>query len=355
MFRIRFAVVAIVFTGSPAVAEPLRPQLGLSPSQAIEKLAMLDAHYPSLTRDEARLFEQVKNSKFDRTSFAEACLIAASVADPNTRNRYLARLDSLEADARKATAGSKSVAQDGRVLLRFLHTGPMAKGYKAEQTDLHVLLDTGEFNCVSSAALYTVLGQRLGIDVRSVETPKHVFSILVTRDRKIDVETTNIRGFDVDPKWRDGPSKADRPTEDRREVGPAGLAAVIAFNHGVNLGKDKQYSKSIRAYLVAIGLDSDNSSAANNLVSDLINWPIEIAKGGDYVKTMQVLAFARELAPKEEKLLHNTRALYDSWAKISIDRKDWSNAIRIYEQALRELPGDTHLGDNLAYCRGQLR
>lgn len=337
-----------------ASAEPPAP-LAVTPEEALKRLATLEGRDPSTIKDVAELFAEVKAGTFDHYSFADACLIAGGVTDRLDRKHYKTKLDWIEAEARKATASSKSAVEDGDRLLKFLHTVSMAKGYKTEQSDMHVLLDTGEYNCVSSAALYTIIGQRLGLDVRTVETPQHVFCVLATRDRKIDVETTSARGFDVDPKRKVGPPKSEVPIEKRREVSAAGLAAVVAYNHGVGLAQQKRLAESTRSYVLALGFDPDNRDASANLIANLVNWPVELAKSGKFAKAIEVIAVGRELAPREEKLRHNTLALYDEWAKVSIERKDWAGAIRVYEQALRELPGDKHLAINLAFCRQQVR
>jgi tetratricopeptide (TPR) repeat protein len=352
MLVFRLSATAIFLAVGLASAAP---PLAVTPEQALKRLAAIDGRNPATIKDVADLFAEVRAAKFDHYSFADACLIVGGITDRLDRNHYKTKLDAIEAEARRVTASSKSAAEDGARLLKFLHAGAMAKGYKAEQSDLHVLLDTGEYNCVSSAVIYTVIGQRLGLDVRTVETPQHVFCILNTRDRRIDVETTNARGFDVDPKRKVGPPKAEVPIDTRREVKPSGLASVVAYNHGVEFARQSRFAASVRAYLLALGFDSDNCDAAANLSAVLVNWPLDLARSGKYAKAIEVIAFSRELAPKEEKLRHNTIALYDEWARVSIDRKDWAAAIRVYEQALRELPGDKHLVNNLAYCRQQAR
>jgi tetratricopeptide (TPR) repeat protein len=348
--RLSLALIVVCVGGSAAA-----PPIAVTPEDALKRLAALEGRSPGTIKDIAELFADSETGKFDHYSFADACLIVGGITDRLDRKHYKTKLDTIEAEARKATASSKSAAEDGARLLKFLHVGPMAKGYRAEQSDLHVLLDRGEFNCVSSAALYTLIGQRLGLDVRTVETPQHVFCVLNTRDRKIDVETTSARGFDVDPKRRVGPPNAEQPIEKRREVKPAGLASVVAYNHGVELAHKTRFAESVRAYVLALGFDPDNHDAAANLIADLVNWPLDLAKTGKYAKAIEVIAFGRELAPKEEKLRNNTIALYDEWAKASIDRKDWAGAIRVYEKALRDLPGDKHLENNLNYCRQQVR
>jgi Transglutaminase-like superfamily len=350
---VRFVLATLVLTSSFAAAGPPSP-LAVKPTEALNKLAQLDGRNPAISKDEDRLFEDAKQGKFGRVSFSEACLLAGGVSSAHDRKKYIAKLDAIEVEARKATAGSKSVKEDGDRLLKYLHTGPMAKGYKTEQTDLQILLDTGEFNCVSSAVLYTVMGQRLGIDVRAVEIPGHVFSVLATRDRKIDVETTSPRGFDVDPLRQHGPAKANRPVELRREVGPPGLAAMVAFNHGVTLTRDKRFAESIRANLFALGLDSDNWSAARNLVVGFENWAVDLAKGGKYEKAMAVVSIGRELTPKDPAFQKLTVAVCDAWAKEYVDRQDWTGAVQVYTRGLREFPNDKHLTNNLMYCRSRM-
>ena len=348
MIRAQIALAAFVLTGSLVAAAPPTARLEATPTLALKKLAQLDGRNPAITKDEAGLFDDAKKGKFSYYTFAEACLIAGGVEDSRDRKEYLKKLDFLEAEARKATPVPSRWPRMGH--------GCSSSCTLAQWQRLQDRADRftrsaghGEFNCVSSAALYTVMGQRLGIDVRAVEVPQHVFSVLATRDRKIDVETTNIRGFDPDPKRRDGPAKADRPLDKRREVGPPGLAAIIAFNHGVGFSRQKRFVESIRSYLIALGLDADNHHAEENLIIDLVNWPLELAKAEKFAKAMEVLAIGRELVPNEPALRQNTLALYDTWAKVSMDRKDWANAIRVYEQALRELPGDKHLANNLNY------
>jgi tetratricopeptide (TPR) repeat protein len=343
-------LVALVLTGRFAAADP-PGRLALEPAEAFQKLAHLDGRKPAVTEDEDRLFQDARTGKFGRLSFSEACLIAGGITDPHDRKRYLDRLDALEAQARKVTAGTKSVAEDGARLLKFLHAGPMAKGYKEEQSDLHVLLETGQFNCVSSAVLYTVMGQRLGIDVRAVTVPRHVFSVLVTRDRRIDVETTNARGFDLDPLRRDGPAKADRPRDNRREVGPPGLAALVAFNNGVGLIEKKRYPEAVRANTFALGLDPDSPGASKNLVVALGHWMADLAEAGKAEQALDVIATGHELLPKEPKLQRLAVELCDAWAKGYIDREDWANAAEVYRRGLRAFPDDKQLTNKLVFCR----
>jgi tetratricopeptide (TPR) repeat protein len=356
MTRTAFTLVVLTLTAGLAAAAPKGYPFAVAPDKTFDVLAGLDAvsgQKSAPTADEAALFADAADGKLDQFSFADACLIASGVTDPAGRKKYLARLDQIEADARKALAGAATPAEQGERLLKFLHAGPMAKGYKGHQTDLHTVLDTGTFNCVSSAALYNVIGRRLGLDLRAVEIPQHVFAVLYDGDKRIDVETTNKAGFDPSDK---GPSakkvtKAERHSGKRREIGEAGLAAVIAYNHGVTLAKEKRFHEATLANVRALALDPANPSAAQNAVADLTNWSLALSKAGKHGDALEVLKCGSRLDPKDGKFKNNTRAVYDAWAKTHMKDKDWAGAIKVYEGGLKDLPGDRHLKNNLAYCQ----
>jgi tetratricopeptide (TPR) repeat protein len=479
MTRTRFLVAGfiLILATASAAGRPAYP-FAVAPERACEKLAALETGSGKkfeLTRDEVRLFGDARDGTLDTVSFAEACLIASGVTDREKRRAYLEKISDIETAARKAMVGATTTRDTAERLLKFLHEGPMAKGYETEQTDLHVLLDTGKFNCVSSAVLYNVIGRRLGLDLRAVEIPEHVFSVLCDGDRRIDIETTNALGFDPDGISK---SKKVRHAGQRREVGEVGLAAVAAYNHGVSLSREKRYHEGALANFRALALDSLSPSAAHNALADLVNWPLELAKAGDYEAALAVLAVALELAPGEsalknnhkvvwseyaesrmaasktdeaiailrraakaktgedfetrqaylfaqpaeariqageweaalkiidsgikavdpkaqkklremrvglflgwshdeatkerfEKALavlkraaaeesdsrikNNTVVVYDSWADTHMKRGEWAEAIKIYEQGLKHLPGDGHLRNNLEYCREQMK
>ena len=151
----------------------------------------------NVTASEAErdLFDDASDGKLDRWTLGGAALLAAGVSDESRRSEYAKRLDALAAEARKAGAGAGGPLDRGDKLLRWLHDGPLAKGYAGKQSSLAVVLDEGTFNCVSSAVLFNDLARRLGLDARAVEVPDHAFSIVYHDGRHADVETTTARGF----------------------------------------------------------------------------------------------------------------------------------------------------------------
>ena len=476
MTRQRFttAIIALILAGSPMVAAPKPYPLAVAPDKAVERLSKLEKASGlkfALTADELDLFAEARSGTLKKYTFADACLIASGITDPAYRKKYVAQIDSIEADARKALAGAKTTREKGERLLKFLHAGPMAKGYESEQTNLQVVLESGTFNCVSSAVLYNIVGRRLGLSLVAMEVPGHVYSILCDGEKRMDVETTNAEGFD--PKQANKIKR--RGGSNAREVGETGLAAIIAYNHGVKLANAKRHGEALLANLRSLGLDPVNPAAANNALANLTNWPMALAEAGKYEEALTTIGVCLSLTPKHAALANNhlviwqnyaqtlakdgkigealavlrraktavptgefekqqaflyvtpaekhveagdweealkvyaaglakvdpnakktlteartgtyfrwceayqqkgefskaveilrrghslnasdgrfknnTVAVYDAWANTHVKQKDWDGAIRVYEEALKHLPGDGHLSNNLDYCK----
>ncbi|HKD36379.1 MAG TPA: transglutaminase family protein, partial [Pirellulales bacterium] len=151
------------------------------------------------TKPELELLRDAKRGGLASMSLGEALLFASGATDDANRRQYLRQLDAITDDARSATTKAKSPRDIGRRLLKFLHDSPMAGGYESGQANLVTLLETRKYNCVSSAALFTIIGQRLGLKVRVVEIPEHVYCEAFDGKRWVDVEPTNARGFAVKP------------------------------------------------------------------------------------------------------------------------------------------------------------
>jgi hypothetical protein len=217
--RVSIAEVRIVGREGPPQT---RYKFKESPAKALDVLQRLQGSASlklSISPDEASLFADARDGKLDQWSFAEAALLASGVPAAEQRKAYLERMATIEAEARRATTAAKDPFAQGQALLKYLHSGPMAKGYSAAQTNVSTILDTGKFNCVSSAALYNILGRRLGLDMRAVEVPDHAFSILYDGTAHADVETTTAAGFNP------ARNKAGSPTSPTAIATSAGRSA----------------------------------------------------------------------------------------------------------------------------------
>jgi tetratricopeptide (TPR) repeat protein len=335
-----------------------------SPARAFDVLARLEKTTSlklAVSDDEKAMFAKAKAGRLTPVEFAEAALLASGVVDARKRKEYLKRLDALEQRARAAVATAGTPEAKGEALLKWLHTGPMSKGYVARQTDLSVLLDTGTFNCVSSATLYNALALRLGLDMRAIEVPDHAFSILYDGTRHMDVETTNVSGFDP-ARDEAGIAKFEQMTgfryipdahrDQRREVDEAGLAAIIYYNHGVMLSDAKRYHEALVANFRAMSLDPEFSSAVKNALAVLAKWGTELSHDGKFQEALQVVTTGLALAPEDATLVNNHSAIWSEWALSAVDAGKPAEALAILERAAAAVPGGGFEGmQSLVYIR----
>jgi tetratricopeptide (TPR) repeat protein len=345
----RVAIAEVSVLGYPGPPKT-RYKFKESPAKAFDvlrKLESISALGVKITDDEAKLFDDAKDGKLDDWSFAEAALVSSGVLDRANRQKYLARLEAIEAEARKVVAKSATPFDKGRALLKYLHAGPMAKGYRSEQTDVTGIVDTGTFNCVSSATLYNIIGRRLGFDCRAIEVPEHAFSIIYDGTKHADVETTTAEGFNPS-RDRAAQSEFTKLTgfvyvpetnrNQRREVDEVGLVAITYYNHGVELTRNKRYHEALLAYFRAMSLDKEFDSAVKNALSVLANWSVELAKEKKFNEAVGVISTGLELAPSDATLVHNHKAVWGEWAQSLIKDGKTDDALVVLRNAARAVP-----------------
>jgi tetratricopeptide (TPR) repeat protein len=345
--RVSLAEIRIVGREGPPRS---RYKFKESPAKAFDVLRRLEGSSQlslAITPDEASLFADARDGKLDTWSFAEAALLVSGVATSGQRKAYLARLEAIEAQARAATASARSPFERGAALLKLLHAGPMAKGYAAAQTNVSTILDTGRFNCVSSAALYNILARRLGLDARAVEVPDHAFAVVYDGTAHADVETTTVAGFNP---ARNKAAQAefekltgfayipDSHRDRRREVGELGLLAVIYYNHGVELTRQKRYPEALLAYFRALSLDPEFASAVQNALAVLANWSSELTRQRKFDAAAGIARMGLELAPQDAALLNNHNAVWSQWADALTKEGKADEALGVLRRAEQAIP-----------------
>jgi tetratricopeptide (TPR) repeat protein len=308
-----------------------------------------------IAAEDQALWNDAKAGRFTKQSFAEAALLASGVRDPAERAGYLRRLDALEQQARQALGGAQTPFERGEKLLAWLHgeSRPLAK-YVETQTDLSVLLDTGTYNCVSSAVLYNLLGRRLGLDVRAVEVSDHAFSVLYDGGKSADVETTTALGFnpsrDRKASGQSGGQAGsvyirERHKNQRRPIDEVGLVAAMYFNHGVLEFREGRYAEALAASVCAMNLDPD-AFAAKQAYASLARWTVGLAREGRLEEAVRVLDEAGAMINNPAAVKKVTWGVYDAAARDLFTQADWPRAIALYGKALERLPGDRHLEKN---------
>jgi len=112
-----------------------------------------------------------------------------------------ARIDAILGDLARHLDAAKVADDSARAeeALSFLH-GKVLHSYNLDATTMGDILDSGRFNCVSSAVLYLIAMRSLGIEAAGVKTTDHAFCLVRVGGREVDVETTNPYGYDPGTK-----------------------------------------------------------------------------------------------------------------------------------------------------------
>ena len=285
------------------------------------------------------------NRPFGADQLADAALIASGVEELTERKGYLGRLDDLAREASAAVPSDAPAGIRGEALLHWVHQRVLTGGYQSEQTDLSVLLDTGKFNCVSSAVLYNVLALELGLDARAIEVPDHAFSVVYDGADHMDVETTTAEGFNPAREriaaFEELTGFRYIPQSDkanRREIGAPGLAALIYYNHAVADLQAGRYREALVANFRAMSLDQEFVSAVKNAIAALANWSAELARQGEWERGVEIADLGARLAPSDAGIAHNQEAVWTQWAMSRIDAGDADGAIAILDRAAVVLP-----------------
>lgn len=317
-----------------------------SPAAALKVLASLKTFDIRIHPDERSLFEDARDGKLDDWSFAEAALLVSGVRDAQRRKGYLRTLGRLEREARRALGDAKDPFARGERLLKWLHE-KVFRSYQEGQTDVSTILDEGTYNCVSSATLYNVLARRMGLEVRAVEVPSHAFSILYDGSRHADVETTTPGGFNPsrDPEAQRAFSERtgfryipEEHPEKRREIGETGLLAIIYYNHGVRLTREKEYPEALAAYFRALSLDREFASAVQNVLFILADWSVALSEKGEFEKALEIVGLGLDLVPTDRTFIHNRRVIWTRWAQAAIDADEADRALEILRRAHKAVP-----------------
>jgi hypothetical protein len=191
----------------------------------------------------------------------------------------------------------KDLRERGEYVLTFMYDR-FLKSYSTHQTRLDEVFNTGRYNCVSSAVLYTILAVSVGLDVQGVMTRDHAFVTVNTGSEFIDVETTNPYGFDPGSRreFHDAFGRVTgfayvpaRNYRDRISISQLELASLILSNRIADLESRSRYPEAVplavdRAALLARRTNPVNSSffadPNRDLLDRIFNYGASLIAGG---------------------------------------------------------------------------
>jgi tetratricopeptide (TPR) repeat protein len=353
-------VTCVVLAATAAAKDPEKREYRLTapPLEIYDRLSELQlGEVPRLPDEERALLARIWElhakpgdapaetaAKIDQELLLEAMLSASGVEEPAARKEHRGRFHKLVKEARDAVKDAKDARERGEKLMQFLHAGVMQKGYEEEQTTFAAVFDTGEYNCVSSSAMYFLAGTHLGLELQPVAIPGNQFVAghasldLVDGGERLQVEPTNPDGFD----WQ---AKVNRPgvivtglVPDRKkghDVDGWGLAAMIYSNRGTALSKQEPPERfaAARCYLAALACDPPDESATNNLLAIFTNWGLELAEGKQFEESLMVIAFGLAIAPGHDSLQRNHVFAWSEYIDSALEGGDDVRAIGLVGRA----------------------
>jgi tetratricopeptide (TPR) repeat protein len=271
----------------------------------------------------------------------EASLLCSGVA-PDRAPSYAERVEALLAEAR-STLGPAAVPGDGgaalgAALLDFLHSR-VFRAYAERATTLDGVLDSGQYNCVSSALLYIIAGSALGLDVSGSRTADHALCVVRAGARSIDVETTNPYGFDPGTRkeFKDSFGRttgfaytAPGAYSGRKALSGRGMAGLVLSNRASLLERAGRFREALAlgADYYALCRDADSEAfladRVNNVVADL-------SARGDHAGAEELAFEALARLPGDSAVARLAGETLEALASELASRGDYEGARRALE------------------------
>ena len=174
--------------------------------------------------------------------------------------------------------------EQAEFILEYMHKN-LLRSYVLTQTRMDTMFTTGRYNCVSSGVLYMILGKSVGLDISGVMTRDHAFVTVHIDGENIDVETTNLHGFDPGNR-RDSFDQFGRVTgyayvparnyRDRQTISPIELVSLILHNRIVEHETRNRFADVIplavdrAALLTGFVYNADGAIDTDTVVTDAI-------------------------------------------------------------------------------------
>ena len=226
-----------------------------------------------------------------------ASLIASGISG-DLQKRYTGELNVVLASLKKAIVnpgGVDEVSRMAEATLVWMHEELLSR-YIESQTRIDVLLDTGRFNCVSSAVLFILLCRSLGIQAGGVLTVDHAFVRILDSGSWVDVETTTKYGFNPGENKKGEASFAGltgfryvspRNYRDRQDIGEKEMISLIYQNRISDLQRKNRWVETVGLARDRYEL-SRNERTWNDYISSLGNYGAYMGREGRELEALKV-------------------------------------------------------------------
>ena len=307
-----------------------------------------DSH--ELTKLEYDFFTKIDNGETnDLELHYDGFIIASGITDEEEFKFYRGKLDEIRNLAKKDLSQytEEGAYAFGKRLLNWLYSSGVLKKYFETSTLFQDLIYKGEYNCLSSSILYSLLYSEFGFKVTGVLTSSHAFCTVYTEQGKIDVETTISRGFNPGQKEIRNTGNSTIVTfvpqgnyRDRNEVDIFTLIATL-YPNSISLKKiEKDLEKQLVMAKKAYYLSPNTEIYNKNLINAYNRLALDYIKKNDYEAAYKTLEEAYVFDPSSSMTKNNRIHYYNTIGTSYLSQKDYPNAIQIYKIGISDIGDD---------------
>lgn len=231
----------------------------------------------------------------------------AGGGQPDTLPRLQSTVKVWKESVRRDLNQQRTLPERAAALHTWMHNHVL-RTYDASATDLTLLLNRGDYNCVSATLMYVVLARELQIPAATLCRGQHCRIGILDGTAWLPLETTcaTCQGLSaikpaIQPVQVGGDPKNERLLDERSLVG------LFWFNRAIDDIKAKHHRAAVAANLVALSWDTQNVDARTNLLASLNYLGLDAAKIGDLSNATRWLNFASDVGPQDPTTQHNRR------------------------------------------------
>ena len=245
-------------------------------------------------------------------------LRASGIVDAEDLARYERSFETMAAQLSVGVGGRQSSYRLARRLHEVLHR-KVLRHYDDKADGMDAVLDRGDFNCLSASLLYGILGRAIGLDVKVAEIPRHVYVQVRVDGRRVIVETTSRKGFDLRPP----------------------LDAVVSSS---GMGYGSNAASPVTAVGYGLGTEVELERAVGFLWHNAGRRALE--RGDTLLAARSFLQESRH-RPLEEGRSETLAALLARAFRMEYEVGNFEVAYRVAEIGMRIFPGQTTARDRL--------
>jgi tetratricopeptide (TPR) repeat protein len=257
---------------------------------------------PALAADvNDRLLRDARDGRLEDFDFVTAALIAGGADDECELSGWLDR-HAQRRDQLLDSIPTAPAIEQLQAIHDALHDQILKGNYEVAASDLRMALSRGDYNCLSSLAIYLDLCQAADLPLEIWLTRGHVFLRGVADGQAVVIEPGT-------PEWEAGRTAWKASITARRhrarQLTPVELLGKFYYNRGVELLKTSQFADGIKLLETSLELDPADRDARANLLAGLNNWAVEQLRARRYDQAAALIEQGLLLDPSFAPLVAN--------------------------------------------------